>query len=221
MSSPKKKSEFRTPRGALSQAPMINSQGENMDLADTYPRHGSREQILERPAAEVREMKHGTTKGTNHPPGYMGFIPSPQAGQRAQNHGYAHKPRATQRCKEDTLFDSFKEKPVGYLGYAPTSVYNRRTWEHCDVSTAGARDKAMTDMGHALKRPEAGGTSLLLNEAFNGPLEGRPSDNGVFNSQIYYKLLRPLEGAARGFHPSSIHPAGRKFLKPSLVMKNY
>ena len=77
---------------------MINSQGEDMDLADTYPREGSREQITQRPAPQVlkrserssnpnpnltltlqvREMKHGTTKGTNHPPGYMGFIPAPQ-----------------------------------------------------------------------------------------------------------------------------------------------
>ena len=216
----------QTPRG---EPPNLNDSAamsmSTLEMSSTWPkpREGSREQRSYFPSKEVQELRNSTTKVTNHPPGYMGHIPSPGMGDRACSHGWAQKPRSTQRCKEDTLFDSFREKPVGYLGYAPTSVYNRRTWSQDDlqVTTQGACNKSMTGMEVPLKRPEAGGDNKLLKEMFSGPLEGRPSDNGEFNSQIYYKLLRPYEGAARGFHPSSIHPAGRKFLKPSVVLKNF
>jgi len=216
----------QTPRGA---APNLNDSAalslSTLEMSSTWPkpREGSREQRSYFPNKEVQELRNSTTKVTNHPPGYMGHIPSPVMGDRACSQGWAQMPRGSQRCKEDTLFDSFREKPVGYLGYAPTSVYNRRSWAQKDleVTTQGACNKSMTGMNVPLRKPEAGGENNLLKEMFAGPLEGRPSDNGEFNSQIFYKLLRPLEGAARGFHPSGIHPAGRKFLKPSVVIKNF
>merc|ERR1712023_211523 len=88
---------------------------ELMDMAMTWPRKGSREQLTQRPPTEVRQRHYGTSKASSHPPGYMGFIPSPAAGMRAIEHGQGTVPRPTQRCKEDTLFDSYREKPVGYL----------------------------------------------------------------------------------------------------------
>jgi len=209
------------PKSKMMSQPRGDDGGELADMSMTWPRKGSREQLIQRPASHERRRHQGTTKASSHPPGYMGFIPSPTSGMRANEHGRATRPRPTQRCKEDTLFDSFREKPVGYLGYQPTSVYNRRTWEIPDITTTGAVNKAMVGMGQIPKRPEARNTSTLLDESFSGPLDGRPSDNGVFNSQIYYKLVRPLEGAARSHIPSMTHPAGRKFLKPYLTMKNF
>lgn len=219
---PRMMSTIRTPRGAGGDLPEAAELAASMnEMSMTWPRKGSREQITHHPNIELRQQHFGTTKASNHPPGYMGYIPHPAAGLRAHEHGSAVNPRATQRCKEDTLFDSFLQKPVGYLGYAPTSVYNRRKWDLPTETTNGANDLSMVSMGHIPKRPEAGGTSTLLDESFSGPLDGRPSDNGVFNSQIYFKLLRPLEGAARGHVPSATHPTGRKFLKPHLTMKNF
>ena len=221
-----KPAPMSVPKGANSpegKAPNLADTGSSFSGTSTWPMQRAREQLTGFPSEKIKELRYSTTQSTKHPPGYMGHIPSPEMGARARQHGWAQQPRATQRCKEDTLFDSFREKPVGYLGYTPTSVYNRRTWSQKDLAatTQGAGNQSMTGMNAPLKRPEAGGTSGLLHEMFAGPLEGRPSDNGEFNSQIFYKLLRPLEGACRAFHPSSIHPAGRKFLKPSVVMKNF
>jgi len=192
-----------------------------VDPTMTWPRNGSREQLVERPASHVRAQRHGTSKAAAHPPGYMGYIPNPNAGSRACEHGRAPQPRPSQRCKADTLFDSFREKPVGYTGYEPTSVYNRRTWEVPVVTTQGATNATMVGTGYVPRRPEAGGTSALLDDMFAGPLDGRPSDNGVFNSQLYYKLVRPLEGACRSFKPSDTHISGRKFMSPGLTHKNH
>lgn len=191
------------------------------DMSMTWPCPQSCDAKMTRPPSHIRTMRAGTTQDANHPPGYMGFIPSPNAGPRAVEHGKAIKARPTQRCKEDTLFDSFREKPSGYQGYEPTSVYNRRTWEIPEITTNGAANAAMQGMGYVPKPPDAGGSSELLNCMFSGPLDGRPSDNGVFNSQVFYKLVRPLEGACRAFNPISRHPAGRKFLNPSITIKNF
>jgi len=196
-------------------------EAEKMDMSMTWPRKGSREQLIQRPASHVLAQRHGTTKDAAHPPGYMGFIPHRTAGERAWEHGSCKQVRASQRCKEDTLFDSFPEKPAGYRGYAPTSVYNRRTWEIPTSTTNGASNAAMQAMNHTPCRPAAGGTATLLDDMFSGPLDGRPSDNGVFNSQVYYKLVRPLEGACRSFVPSKTHHTGRKFMNPSITMKNF
>eukprot|EP00658_Telonema_sp_P-2_P029826 TRINITY_DN22627_c0_g1_i2.p1 TRINITY_DN22627_c0_g1~~TRINITY_DN22627_c0_g1_i2.p1 ORF type:complete len:378 (+),score=60.89 TRINITY_DN22627_c0_g1_i2:81-1214(+) len=186
------------------------------------PREGSREYLVARQDHVSRAAVDGTTTISQVPAGYMGHVPhvltnSPKACEQ----GMRRDPRISQRCKEDTLFDSFNERPIGYQGYAPTTVYNRRTWSPHTRSTAGATDIAMMNMGYSLKRPEAGGESAILSSFFAGPLEGRPSDNGNFNAQVFYSHVRPFEGAPRSHWPSSCHPSGRKFAQPAVTVKNW
>jgi len=185
-------------------------------------REGSREYLMSLQDAGSREQVDGTSKVTKAPPGYMGHVPHVLTNSpTAVHHGTRQIPRGSQRCKADTLFDSFNERPIGYLGYAPTTVFNRRTWSPPSRTTNGALDSAMIGMGHKLQQPAAGGESAILKEFFAGPLAGRPSDNGQFEAQVFYARVRPFEGAPRGHFPSKCHPAGRLFASPSVTMKNW
>jgi len=69
----------------------------------------------------------------------------------------------------------------------------------------------MLELQRELKRPEAGGESLILKEMFQAPLDGRPSDNGITNAQTYYANVRPYEGLPRVHYPSKTHMVGCKF----------
>lgn len=185
-------------------------------------REGSREYLISCKEPSLRDGVDGTSKITKIPPGYMGHIPHVLTNSpKAVEHGTQMNPRISQRCKEDTLFDSFNERPIGYMGYAPTTVFNRRTWTPQTRTTAGASDLAMVGMGHKLKKPEAAGESAILSDFFAGPLDGRPSDNGQFEAQVFYGRVRPFEGAPRPHWPSGTHPTGRKFMNASISTKNW
>lgn len=185
-------------------------------------REGSREFLLSKQDNVSRDAVDGTTKISKCPPGYMGHVPMTLTNsKRAIEHGTMALPHASQRCKEDTLFDSFNERPIGYLGYSPTTVFNRRTWSPPLGTTNGASDRAVQDLNYKLERPKAASYSSTLHEMFAGPLEGRPSASGEFSAQIFYGEVRPFEGVPRGHQPSRTHPAGHRFSVPVVTSKNW
>lgn len=105
----------------------------------------------------------------------------------------------------------------GYTGFQPDSVHNVRTFDVQLVTTYGAQNHSMVESGYDLKRPEAGGESLILKEMFQAPLEGRPSDNGLTNAQTYYQIMRPYEGLPRIHYPSRTHMVGCKFASTNVA----
>jgi hypothetical protein len=185
-------------------------------------REGSREFLVSKQDNISRDAVDGTTKVAKCPPGYMGHVPRVLTNsKRAVEQGTRPIPRVSQRCKEDTLFDSFNERPIGYLGYSPTTVFNRRTWSPPLGTTNGATDRAVQDLNYKLERPQAASYSSTLHEMFAGPLEGRPSASGEHSAQVFYREVRPFEGVPRGHQASRTHPAGHKFSVPVVTSKNW
>jgi len=156
----------------------------------------------------------GTSQASKQIPGYGGFLPVSEVNDHALMHGFGNDSRASLK---ETLFDSYRKVLPGYTGFQPASVHNVRTFDVPLVTTHGATNHSMLELGSKLKRPEAGGESLILKEMFQAPLEGRPSDNGVANAQLYYCQVRPYEGLPRIHYPSKTHMVGCKFASTSVT----
>lgn len=156
----------------------------------------------------------GTSQASMQIPGYGGFIPQAQTNEHAQSHGFAQHTRASLK---ESLFDCYRKVLPGYTGFQPASVHNVRTFDVPLVTTHGAQNHSMLELRKSLKRPEAGGESLILKEMFQAPLEGRPSDDGLTNAQTYYTCVRPYEGLPRVHYPSKTHMVGCRFASTSVA----
>jgi len=180
---------------------------------DTGPRPESRDgQSL------LRGTHRGGVAGTSHAsrqiPGYGGFMPKSESNEHAQSHGFGEDTRTSLK---ETLFECYRKVLPGYTGFQPASVHNVRTFDVPLVTSYGSQNHSMVELGRELKRPEAGGESLILKEMFQAPLEGRPSDNGLTNAQTYYQLMRPYEGLPRIHYPSKTHMVGCKFASTTVA----
>jgi len=180
---------------------------------DFGPRPGSRESV-----ALMRGTHRGGVQGTSQSssqiPGYSGFIPQSEQNDHAIGHGFGKDTRVSLK---ETLFDCYRKVLPGYTGFQPGSVHNVRTFDTQLVTTYGAQNHSMVELRRELKRPEAGGESLILKQMFQAPLEGRPSDNGLTNAQTYYQIMRPYEGLPRVHYPSKTHMVGCKFASTSVA----
>merc|ERR1711988_1313735 len=156
----------------------------------------------------------GTSQASRQIPGYSGFIPKSDINEHALSHGFGKDTRASLK---ETLFDCYRKVLPGYTGFQPASVHNVRTFDVPLVTTYGAQNHSMVELGRELKHPEAGGESLILKEMFQAPLEGRPSDNGLTNAQCYYQNTRPYEGLPRIHYPSKTHMVGCKFASTNVA----
>jgi len=156
----------------------------------------------------------GTSQASKQIPGYGGFIPEAQINDHAVGHGFGQHTRASLK---ETLFDCYRKVLPGYTGFQPASVHNVRTFDVPLVTTHGSQNHSMLELRRKLKRPEAGGESLILKEMFQAPLEGRPSDNGLTNAQTYYTCVRPYEGLPRVHYPSKTHMVGCRFASTSVA----
>lgn len=196
------------------QRPLKTSAGNRMrPKLNVGPRPESREgQTLLRGAH--RGGVGGTSQASAQIPGYSGFIPKSDCNEHARGHGFG---KDTRQSLKETLFDCYRKVVPGYTGFQPDSVHNVRTFDVQLVTTYGSQNHSMVETGMPLKRPEAGGESLILNEMFQAPLEGRPSDNGLTNAQTYYQLMRPFEGLPRIHYPSKTHMVGCKFATTSVA----
>merc|ERR1711988_283482 len=181
--------------------------------ADIGPRPESREgQSLLRGGHRGGAM--GTSQASRQIPGYSGFIPKSDINEHALSHGFGKDTRASLK---ETLFDCYRKVLPGYTGFQPASVHNVRTFDVPLVTTHGSQNHSMLELGRPLKRPEAGGESLILKEMFQAPLDGRPSDNGLTNAQTYYTCVRPYEGLPRVHYPSKTHMVGCKFASTNVA----
>merc|ERR1712159_850933 len=156
----------------------------------------------------------GTSQASRQLPGYSGFIPESQGNEHALSHGFG---KDTRGSLKETLFDCYRKVVPGYTGFQPASIHNVRTFDVPLVTTHGAQNHSMLELHRELKRPEAGGESLILKEMFQAPLDGRPSDNGLTNAQTYYSCVRPYEGLPRVHYPSKTHMVGCKFASTSVA----
>lgn len=156
----------------------------------------------------------GTSQFSKQIPGYGGFIPTSEVNDHALMHGFGSDTRASLK---ETLFECYRKVLPGYTGFQPASVHNVRTFDVPLVTSHGATNHSMLGLQKTLKRPEAGGESLILKEMFQAPLEGRPSDNGVANAELYYSNVRPYEGLPRIHYPSKTHMVGCKFASTSVA----
>jgi len=120
----------------------------------------------------------------------------------------------TRADSKDSLFASFRKVLPGYRGFQPASVHNSRSFKAADRTTYGAGNAAMSQCCKAsggLSRPQCAGESLIIKEMFTAPLDGRPSDNGLTNAQLFYQEIRPFEGLPRVHYPNARHQIGMKF----------
>lgn len=127
------------------------------------------------------------------------------------------------RCYLDTLgssqhqFTMFAHLMFRWLR---RTVLRITRWLNWDASSSTPRSEALVEQVNVLTRTcvsQAGGESLILKEMFQAPLEGRPSDNGVANAQLYYQSTRPYEGLPRIHYPSKTHMVGCKFASTSVA----
>ena len=151
----------------------------------------------------------GTSQGTEGQiPGYAGFMPASDVNSHAkvQADGSGTRPDM-----KDSLFASFRKVLPGYRGFQPASVHNSRTFETADGTTYGAGNASMGRYCTGLSRPAAASESLIIKEMFTAPLDGRPSDNGLTNAQLFYQEIRPYEGLPRVHYPNARHQVGMRF----------
>ena len=100
----------------------------------------------------------GTSQASRQIPGYSGFIAHTDANEHAIAHGYGKDTRASMK---ETLFDCYTKVMPGYTGFQPDSVHNVRTFDVQLVTTYGAGNHSMVETNRGLKRPEAGGESVM------------------------------------------------------------
>jgi len=172
------------------------------------PRQGSRQGRMAQRGCHKGEVA-GTSQGTEGQiPGYAGFMPASDVNSHAkvQADGSGTRPDM-----KDSLFASFRKVLPGYRGFQPASVHNSRTFETADGTTYGAGNASMGRYCTGLSRPAAASESLIIKEMFTAPLDGRPSDNGLTNAQLFYQEIRPYEGLPRVHYPNARHQVGCRF----------
>jgi hypothetical protein len=85
---------------------------------------------------EVQELTMGTTKVTNHIPGYNGFIPKTDLNPTALQQGKCDQTRNT--IIKQNIVENYQVKMPGYSGHKPMSCVNDRgTVRPSCLSTAG------------------------------------------------------------------------------------
>ena len=73
---------------------------------------------------EQHELAMGTTKITNHVPGYNGFIPKTDLNANALEQGRCNNARGT--IIKQNIVENYSVKIPGYKGHKPMSVANDR-----------------------------------------------------------------------------------------------
>lgn len=74
--------------------------------------------------AELHELTMGTTKTTNHIPGYNGYLPKTDLNPTAILQGLGQEPRAT--FIKQNIVENYQVRIPGYSGHKPMSVINDR-----------------------------------------------------------------------------------------------
>merc|ERR1712166_1161753 len=106
----------------------------------------------------------------------------------------------------------------GYAGFMPASDVNSHAKVQADGS--GTRPDMKDSLfasfrkvlpGYRGFQPAAASESLIIKEMFTAPLDGRPSDNGLTNAQLFYQEIRPYEGLPRVHYPNARHQVGCRF----------
>ena len=73
---------------------------------------------------ETHELSMGTTKVTQHVPGYNGFIPKTDLNPNALTQGKCDQTRAT--IIKQNIVENYAVKVPGYCGHKPMSCANDR-----------------------------------------------------------------------------------------------
>lgn len=73
---------------------------------------------------QVSTLTMGTTKTTNHVPGYGGFLPNSDINDKAIGQGASQANRSAHH--KVNMAENYQVKIPGYQGYKPLSVVNDR-----------------------------------------------------------------------------------------------
>lgn len=108
---------------------------------EEFGKHGSdpRDKILDNQARHTvkKPMDAGTTKGTNHIPGYQGFVPSNCFNAEVARVEKGDFNRSVDKTNIDEIFHT---NLVGYTGHAPASALNDRGGRQPTGRTTGGHD---------------------------------------------------------------------------------
>lgn len=159
--------------------------------------------------ATTADQMQGTTKGTYHPPGYTGFIPTATCNAHAVSQSKLENPRDNSGWQLSGLFQ-FPQNIPGFSGYRPKTSVNDVGPDRNPALTTSGRAAVQGTSGFepgelglslsalARKKPQPsmhGIKAKILDEFFSQEAAGgNISDNGRHEAQIYYCKTRPYEG---------------------------
>lgn len=135
---------FREPAYAARNASSVVSRAEDISLyQDDYGMYGSAPMDKVKPLSDgslpfIKQTPRtaGTTKGTNHIPGYQGFI----SGVSARAAGLGTTPRLVDKTN---IAETFHLNVVGYAGHVPRSAWNDRGGRRISEETISGKDFAV------------------------------------------------------------------------------
>ena len=158
-------------------------------------------------AATTRDLNEGTTRNTSHPPRYTGHIPASKYNTpEALTQGAAASPRADHKadCLLFQLNNFSRGRLPGTTTYKPQAARNVTTFQPSQGPTDKTTSGEAAMRGTAFGVPKQPHTHHINSRAglltfFQNSQTGTEwvSENGLFNAQVFYKLLRPYEGSLK------------------------
>jgi hypothetical protein len=126
----KARSVSKRPLWSINRTAYSSSRGNYVsEFADSFGKHGhDPRSILNAESSKqenkANELSVGTTKTTNHIPGYNGFIPQTDINENCVEQSMLHKSRQT--IIKQNIVENQAVKLPGYSGHLPMSVVNDR-----------------------------------------------------------------------------------------------
>mmetsp|Transcript_21611 Transcript_21611/g.26030 ORF Transcript_21611/g.26030 Transcript_21611/m.26030 type:complete len:254 (-) Transcript_21611:533-1294(-) len=180
---------------------------------DPLSRSAKHESLISK-TASTKELAEGTSKNTDHIPGYSGFIPTAPHNGHANMHSFCEDPR--QSAKDGMLLcslDQYSRHAIpNYSGFRTQAPYNvkeamgptRETTSGNYNYEACRNDSAMVDKANHL-------SSAYGTQAFFTAGTASVSQNGKALAERYYHSVRPREGLPRIHYPSKVTVSGAPF----------
>ncbi|KAL6754162.1 flagellar associated protein [Haematococcus lacustris] len=194
------------------------------DCTDPMKRSAPGERFQSRLATTSPELAAGTARVTNNPPGYVGHIPASKFNKLAQ--AQADAPDERQDQKIDMLlfnFDQYSRTRLpGYTGHKPQAARNITSTQPAQgpttITTLGAANYTATKTGLPLMDRTHHNNSKAGIMTFFDTSGTSVSDNGLANSQSYFKINHPEAAKLKFEHPIRNTHYGSKFVaRNSLV----
>eukprot|EP00201_Polytomella_parva_P003132 CAMPEP_0175080316 /NCGR_PEP_ID=MMETSP0052_2-20121109/25429_1 /TAXON_ID=51329 ORGANISM="Polytomella parva, Strain SAG 63-3" /NCGR_SAMPLE_ID=MMETSP0052_2 /ASSEMBLY_ACC=CAM_ASM_000194 /LENGTH=564 /DNA_ID=CAMNT_0016350981 /DNA_START=11 /DNA_END=1705 /DNA_ORIENTATION=+ len=169
------------------------------------------------------DLASGTSRVSKAIPGFAGHIASsPYANDVVRKHSQYAVPRAS--VKESMILHDLHQYPrgrvPGYTGFKPMANANIQSVQPANLpstaTTKGEADIRTTGYGIPVRESthsHHNNSQAGIMSFFSGSTIGTESisDNGLFNAQVFYNQVRPLEALPKVQRPSKLTVYGAGF----------